>query len=211
MKPFRDRTAAGQALAELLLEYTNNAQVLVLGLPRGGVPVAYEIAKRLQVPLDICLVRKLGVPSHRELAFGAIALDQVRVLNPDVIDWMKLSPAVIDEVTQQEQTELMRRDRLYRGERPFPEIKDRIIILVDDGIATGSTIRAAIEVLKKQHPQQIIIAVPVAPPSTCQELETEVDRVVSCEVPESLQSISLWYENFEQTSDQEVQQLLAEV
>lgn len=211
MKPFRDRTAAGQALAELLLEYANNSQVLVLGLPRGGVPVAFEVAKRLHAPLDICLVRKLGVPSHRELAFGAIALDNVRVFNSDVIDWMKVSEQDIAEVTQKEQVELMRRDQLYRGDRLLPQIEGRIIILVDDGIATGSTIRAAIQVLQKQRPLQIVIGVPVAPPSTCQELEAEVDRVVCCQMPESLQSISSWYENFEQTSDLEVQRLLAQV
>jgi predicted phosphoribosyltransferase len=204
-----NRTEAGRMLATKLTTYANRSDVLVLGLPRGGVPVAFEIAKKLNLPLDICLVRKLGVPGRRELAMGAIASGGVRVINSDVVDWLKIPSEVIDRVAAQEERELQRRDRVYRGNLPLPTIRNRTIILVDDGIATGSTLRAAIAALKQQQPKAIIVAVPVAPPSTCQELQGEVDQVICLLKPESLYSISLWYEDFRQTTDEEVRNLLA--
>lgn len=206
---FQDRTEAGKALAVQLQRYANRPDVVVLGLPRGGVPVAYEVARALNAPLDICLVRKLGVPSHTELAMGAIASGGVRVLNYDVISWLGISGKTIDEVAARELKELQRRDRVYRGERSQPDVRDRTVILVDDGIATGSTIRAAISVLKPQKPARLIIAVPVAPPSTCNELRAEVDEVVCLLAPDAFYAIGLWYENFSQTTDAEVSQLLA--
>jgi putative phosphoribosyl transferase len=206
---FQNRTQAGKALAARLNSYANRPDVLVLGLPRGGVPVAYEVAKALHAPLDICLVRKLGVPGHKELAMGAIASDGVRVLNYDVISWLGISSTTIDTVAARELKELQRRDRAYRGDRLQPEIRDRTVILVDDGIATGSTMRAAISVLKPQHPAQLIVAVPVAPPETCDVFRTEVDEVVCLMTPEAFYAIGLWYEDFSQTTDEEVRELLA--
>lgn len=206
-----NRTEAGQLLASRLTVYADRANdVLVLALPRGGVPVACEIARKLHLPLDVCLVRKLGVPGHKELAMGAIALRDVTILNRDVVNWLHVSQAAIERVTAQEKQELERRDRAYRGNRPFPEIRDRIIILVDDGIATGATIRAAIAALRQQQPKEIVIAVPVAVPSVCQELKPEVDKLICLKTPEPLHSISLWYEDFSQTSDEEVRCLLAQ-
>ncbi|MBD2494549.1 phosphoribosyltransferase [Nostoc sp. FACHB-280] len=206
---FRDRSDAGKMLAKKLTAYTNHPDLLVLGLPRGGVPVAYEIATSLNAPLDICLVRKLGVPSHEELAMGAIAAGGVRVLNYDVINNLGIDISTIDKVATQELRELQRRDRAYRGERPLPNIKNRTVILVDDGIATGSTMRAAIAVVKQQQPQRLIVAVPIAAPITCEELQAEVDEIVCLVMPESLYAIGLWYEDFSQTTDAEVRHLLA--
>jgi putative phosphoribosyl transferase len=204
----QDRTEAGQRLAALLKPYANQTDVLVLGLPRGGVPVAFEVAKALNAPLDICLVRKLGVPGHKELAMGAIGSGGVRVLNYEVIGWLGISSRMIDEVAAKELKELQRRDRAYRGDRPQPEVRDRTVILVDDGLATGSTMRAAIAVLKPQQPKRMIVAVPVAPPDVYDQLKTEVDQVVCVMKPEPFYAIGLWYENFAQTTDQEVRQLL---
>jgi len=206
---FRDRHEAGKMLAQQLTTYANCNDLLVLGLPRGGVPVAFEIAKKLNAPLDICLVRKIGVPDHEELAMGAIASGGVRVLNYDVINSLGIDHQIIDEVTAKELRELQRRDRAYRGERPLPEIKNRTVILVDDGIATGSTIRAAIAILRPQRPQRLIVAVPIAPPSTCEELQAEVDEIVCLAMPESLYAIGICYEDFSQTTDAEVRELLA--
>ena len=206
---FQTRTEAGQKLATRLKSYANRPDVVVLGLPRGGVPVAYEVAKVLNAPLDICLVRKLGVPGHKELAMGAIASGGVRVLNYDVVSWLGISGKTIDEVAARELRELQRRDRAYRGDRPEPELHHRIVILVDDGIATGSTMRAAISVIKSQHPAHLIVAVPVAPPQTCQDLKSEVDEVVCLMAPEAFYAIGLWYEDFSQTTDEEVHELLA--
>jgi putative phosphoribosyl transferase len=191
------------------MSYADRSDVLVLGLPRGGVPVAYEVAKALHAPLDICLVRKLGVPAHKELAMGAIASGGVRVLNYEVVSWLRISGKTIDEVAARELKELQRRDRAYRGDRPQPEIHDHTVILVDDGIATGATIRAAIAVIKSQHPARLIVATPVAPPSTCEELKAEVDEVVCLMTPELFYAIGLWYEDFSQTTDDEVRDLLA--
>jgi putative phosphoribosyl transferase len=208
-KRFKNRTDAGQQLASLLTKYANRSDVLVLGLPRGGVPVAFEVAKALNAPLDICLVRKLGVPGHKELAMGAIASGGVRVLNYDVVSWLSISGKVIDEVAVKEQRELERRDHAYRGNCPEPDIQNRIIILVDDGIATASTMRAAIAILQQQQPQEIVVAVPVAPLQTYQELKTEINNVVCVMTPEPFYAIALWYEDFEQTTDMEVRELLA--
>jgi putative phosphoribosyl transferase len=205
---FRDRKEAGQRLAAKLSAYANGSDVLVIGLPRGGVPVAAEVAKVLHVPMDICLVRKLGVPNHKELAMGAIASGGVRVLNYDVLSWLKLSSKTIDEVAARELRELQRRDRAYRGDRLPPEVRDRTIILVDDGLATGSTMKAAISVLKEQHPQRLVVAVPVAAPDICQEMEELVDEVVCIMTPDPLYAIGFWYENFAQTTDAKVCKLL---
>ncbi len=204
-----NRTEAGRLLAKKLTAYANRPDVLVLGLPRGGVPVAFEVAKALNLPLDICLVRKLGVPGHKELAMGAIAMGGVMVLNDEVIKWRRISRQAIDAVARRERLELGRRDRLYRGDRPIPDLRNRTVILIDDGIATGSTLRAAIAALRKLQPKSIVVAVPVAPPSTCNQLQAEVDEVVCLRTPEPLSSISLWYEDFSQTTDEEVRHLLA--
>lgn len=206
---FQNRTEAGKQLAASLKPYADRPNVLVLGLPRGGVPVAYEVAQALHAPLDICLVRKLGVPAHKELAMGAIASGGVRVLNYDVISWLGIAGKTIDAVAARELKELQRRDRAYRGDRPQPDVRDQIVILVDDGIATGSTMRAAISVLKPQQPQRLIVAIPVAPPETCEALKGEVDEVVCLLAPEAFYAIGLWYEDFSQTTDDEVRDLLA--
>jgi putative phosphoribosyl transferase len=206
---FEDRTEAGRLLASKLTAYANRPDVIVLGLPRGGVPVAFEVSKALHVPLDIGLVRKLGVPGHKELAMGAIASGNVRVLNQDVIDWLGISDRVIDHVVAKEQEELERRNLVYRGNRPAPDVRNRTVILVDDGIATGATLRAAIAALRQQDPARIVVAVPVAPPSTCNQLQAEVDDVIWVLAPEELYAIGVWYENFSQTTDDEVRDLLA--
>lgn len=207
---FQNRTEAGQQLAQQLKAYANHPDVLVLGLPRGGVPIAYEVAKVLNAPLDICLVRKLGVPGHQELAMGAIASGGVRELNYDVISGLGISGKTIDEVADRELKELQRRDRAYRGDRPPPDICDRIVILIDDGIATGSTIKAAISVIQSQRPARLIVAVPVAPPQIRDKLSVAVDEVVCLMTPEEFYAISLWYEDFAQTTDEEVRERLAQ-
>jgi putative phosphoribosyl transferase len=205
---FRDRRLAGQQLATRLSTYANRSDVLVIGLPRGGVPVAAEVAKALHAPLDICLVRKLGVPGHQELAMGAIASGGVRVLNDDVLAWLGISDKAIDEVAARELRELQRRDRTYRGDRPPPVLRDRTIILVDDGLATGSTMRAAIAAIRQQSPQRIVVAVPVGAPDTCDAIRGEVDEAVCLMTQDPLYAIGLWYENFTQTTDEEVCKLL---
>jgi putative phosphoribosyl transferase len=173
------------------------------------VPVAYEVAKVIHAPLDICIVRKLGVPGHKELAMGAIATGGIMVLNEALVSSLRISPKAIEEVATQEQQELERRDRVYRGDRPVPDLSHRTIILVDDGIATGSTIKAAISTIKQQQPERIIVAVPVAPPEVYKELKTEVDEVICLLTPEWLYAIGLWYDDFDPTTDAEVRQLLA--
>lgn len=208
-KQFRDRAEAGQLLAQQLQSsYGNRSDVLVLGLPRGGIPVAYEIAQVLKAPLDVCLVRKLGVPGHEELAMGAISAKQGMVLNQNVVQSLDISQKTIDRVAASEREELERRDRAYRGDRPAPAIRDHIVILVDDGIATGSTVKAALSTIQQQKPKHLVIAVPVAPPTVCKELKAQVDEVVCLLTPEWLSAIGLWYENFSQTSDEEVRQFL---
>jgi putative phosphoribosyl transferase len=205
---FRDRKSAGQQLASKLSAYANCTDVLVIGLPRGGVPVAAEVAKALHAPLDICLVRKLGVPGHEELAMGAIASGGVRFLNDNVLDLLEISDESIDEVAAREFRELKRRDRVYRGNRPPPDLRDLTVILVDDGLATGSTMRAAIAAIRHQSPQQIVVAVPVGAPDTCDAIRGEVDEVVCFMLQDPLYAIGLWYENFTQTTDEEVCKLL---
>lgn len=210
LKPLVNRRIAGKLLAEQLAVYHNQPQVLVLALPRGGVPVGFEIAQTLVLPLDVCLVRKLGTPQSKELAMGAIALGGVKIINEELIEQLKISKTEIEAVVIEEQKELERRDRLYRGDKPFPEIKNHHIILVDDGIATGSTIKAAIMTLQPRQPQSIILATPLVSPAISRKLEPHVEQIVALMQPSSLSSISLWYENFEQTTDEEVCQLLRE-
>jgi putative phosphoribosyl transferase len=205
---FRDRFDAGRVLAEQLDDYAGRGDVLVLALPRGGVPVAYEVARQLKAPLDIFVVRKLGVPGHEELAMGAIASGGVRVINPLVVEQLMIPEREIDRVASDEQRELQRREREYRGDRQLPQVRDRGVILIDDGLATGSTMRAAASALRLQHPKELIVAVPVAAESTCDEFRSEVDRVVCAVTPEPFYAVGMWYENFEQTSDQEVRELL---
>ncbi len=210
MRLYRDRSEAGQVLATRLMKYADRPDVLVLALPRGGVPVAFEVAKALHAPLDVFVVRKLGVPGHEELAMGAIATGDVRVINLEVVRMLNIPDAVIDAVAAREQQELLRREQLYRDDRPAPDVTDRIIILVDDGLATGSTMRAAVTALGQQHPARIVVAVPVAAPSTCEEFEAEVDEIVCAQTPEPFYGVGYWYEDFSQTSDQEVHDLLAQ-
>lgn len=205
---FKDRRSAGQRLTEKLSQYANRPDVLVLALPRGGVPVAFEVATALNVPLDVFLVRKLGVPSHEELAMGAIASGGVRVLNEDVVRSLNLSEATIDQVAAKEQQELERRERLYRDGRPAPNLREHTVILVDDGLATGATMRAAVMALRQQQPTRIVIAVPVSSPETCQEFEDEVDEIICAVTPRPFYSVGLWYDNFSQTTDEEVRDLL---
>lgn len=208
MTPFVDRADAGWRLAAMLSAYAHRPDVLALALPRGGVPVAYEVARALDAPLDVFVVRKLGVPGHEELAMGAIASGGVRVLNRDVIESLKIPPEVIDRVTARELQELARRERAYRGDRPPLEVAGRTVILVDDGVATGSTMRAAIAALRQRHPARLVVAVPVAAPSTCRELGEEVDDIVCALTPEPFYAVGLWYQNFSETTDDEIRDLL---
>src|SRR6266550_582118 len=205
---YRDRTEAGKYLASQLVDYANRDDVLVLALPRGGVPVAYEVAKSLSAPLDIFLVRKLGVPGHEELAMGAIATGGVRVLNDDVVEYLRIPASVIDYVAANELRELERRERAYRGNRPEPDVRGKTVILVDDGLATGSTMRAAAAALRLQNPARIVVAVPVSAPQTCNEYRMGVDEIVCATTPEPFLGVGQWYRDFSQTSDQEVRDLL---
>jgi len=205
---FRDRTEAGQFLATKLTAYAGRPDVLVLALPRGGVPVAFGVAKALDAPLDVFLVRKLGVPGHEELAMGAIASGGLRVLNQEVVEMLHISQGVIAAVADEEQRELERRERAYRGDRPAPSVRGRTIILVDDGLATGSSMRAAAAALRQRQPARLVVAVPTAAPETCNEFKTEVDEIVCAITPDPFYAVGLWYEDFSQTTDQEVRDLL---
>jgi len=205
---FQDRRHAGRVLAAALSRYRGRGDLVVLALPRGGVPVAYEVAKQLSAPLDVFVVRKLGVPGYEELAMGAIASGGVLVLNQDVVNQLGLSQGVIDAVASKEREELARRERLYRGDRPPVEVRGRTVILVDDGLATGSTMRAAVAGLKARGPSGIVIGVPIAVPSTCEELASEVDDIVCAVTPEPFYAVGLWYSDFSQTTDEEVRELL---
>jgi predicted phosphoribosyltransferase len=206
---FRDRRDAGQQLAQRLMAYADDPEVVVLALPRGGVPVAYEVALALHAPLDIFLVRKLGVPGQPELAMGAIATGGVRILNEDVVQALGIPEEIIDAVAADEQQELDRRERLYRGDKPPLDLRGRTVILIDDGLATGSTMRAAVAAVRRQQPARIVVAVPVAAPSTYEEFQIEVDEVVCVFTPEPFHAVGLWYENFSQTTDEEIQDLFS--
>lgn len=207
--PFKNRREAGRQLAARLEDLKGRHDLVVFGLPRGGIPVAYEVAVALDAPLDAYTVRKLGVPGHEELAMGAIATGDVRVLNDEVISEGRIDQGAIDAVTALEMQELHRRERLYRGTRPTPDLRDRTVILVDDGLATGTTMRAAVDAVRQLKPKEVIVAVPVAAPSVCRAFQQIVDRIVCGETPESFYALGLWYEDFAPTSDDEVRSLLA--
>ena len=204
---FKDRRQAGKALAEKLTRYAGKPDVLALALPRGGVPVAFEVARALHAPLDVFLVRKLGLPGHEELAMGAIASGGVRVLN-DIVETMHIPEEVVEAVTAKELKELKRRERMYRDDRPAPDVGGRTVILVDDGLATGSTMRAAVAALRQKRPAHIVVAVPVGAAETCAEFQDEADEVVCACTPEPFYAVGLWYEDFSQTTDGEVHDLL---
>jgi putative phosphoribosyl transferase len=206
---FRDRVDAGRQLAENLLSYAGRDDVIVLALPRGGVPVAFEVAQRLGVPLDIFVVRKLGVPGHEELAMGAIASGGVRVLNEDVVYALPDAQSIVEMVTAIEREELKRRELTYRAGRPPSDLRGRTVILVDDGLATGATMRAAAAALRQQGAAKIIVAVPVGAPTTCREIRDEVDDILCLHTPVSFMGVGQYYEDFSQTSDEEVRELLA--
>jgi predicted phosphoribosyltransferase len=206
---FRDRSDAGRVLAAQLTAHAGSPDVLVLALPRGGVPVAYEVARALHAPLDVFLVRKLGVPGSEELAMGAVATGGVRVLNEDIVRRLRIPDFVIDAVAAWEQQELVRREVLYRGDAPPPDVRDRTVILVDDGLATGATMLAAVKALRRQEPARIVVAVPVASRDTCEQLRTEVEEVICAVTPEPFDAVGWWYEDFSQTTDEEVRELLA--
>jgi len=205
---FTDRRHAGRVLASRLTKYAGRDDVIVLALPRGGVPVAYEVASALNAPMDVFLVRKLGTPGHRELAMGAIASGGVRVVNEDVVRWYGISEAAIDRIAREEQEELERRERAYRDDRPAPDLTHKIVVLIDDGLATGSTMRAAVKAVRARHPARVVIAVPVGAPQTCAELAVSADEVICARMPEPFSAVGQWYLNFEQTDDAEVRELL---
>jgi predicted phosphoribosyltransferase len=205
---YRDRVEAGRRLAKELTEYAGRPDVIVLALPRGGVPVAFEVAQALRAPLDVFLVRKLGLPYHEEYAMGAIATGGVRVLDERIIRAFNVSEADVEAVASVEQRELERRERRYRGDRPPPEIAGKTAILIDDGLATGSTMRAAVEALRRENAARVVVAVPIAPPETCDAFRDIVDDIVCARTPEPFHAVGLWYEDFRQTTDEEVHELL---
>ena len=208
---FHNRADAGRRLAGVLRGYAGRGDVIVLVLPRGGVPVGVEVAQALGAPLDVFMVRKLGVPGQEELALGAIASGGVRVLNQDLIQQLGIRPAQIERVTRRERLELERRERRYRGDRPLPDLTGKTVILVDDGLATGSTMLAAVEALRSKGPRRIVVAVPVAAPETCEAFRHVADEIVCAVTPEPFHAVGLWYENFSETTDDEVHELLAQV
>jgi putative phosphoribosyl transferase len=205
---YRDRTDAGRFLARKLEKYAGAPDILVLALPRGGVPVAFEVAQALGARLDVFIVRKLGVPGHVELAMGAIATGGVRALNWDVVNGLRIPPEVIDTVAAREGEELRRREREYRDDRPAPDVGRKTVILIDDGLATGSTMRSAVMALRRQELSRLVIAVPIASPSICEELRDEVDEVICARTPEPFYAVGAWYEDFSQTTDAEVRDYL---
>lgn len=207
-QPFTNRAEAGELLAARFTKLADRDDVIVLALPRGGVPVGYEVARSLRVPLDVVVVRKLGVPGHEELAMGAIASGGVRLLNHEVVDALGIPGALIDQVARRESAELERRERLYRGNRPPVSLTNKTVILIDDGLATGSTMRAAATAIRRQEPAQIIVAVPVGAPSTCEEMRDVADDVVCLRTPDPFVAVGLWYRDFSETSDAEVRELL---
>jgi putative phosphoribosyl transferase len=205
---FRNRVEAGRQLARALRKFAHQPGVIVLALPRGGVPVGHEIAKALGCPLDVLIVRKLGVPGQEELAMGAIASGGIRVLNREVVNLLKMTPEEIEQATRREQRELERRERAYRGGQPPLDVRDRVVLLVDDGLATGTTMRAAVSALRKLGARQIVAAIPVGAAQSCEALRGDVDELVCLLQPDDLIAISMWYDEFPQTTDQEVQDLL---
>jgi putative phosphoribosyl transferase len=209
MRPFADRASAGRALAERLDHYAGREDAVVLGLARGGMPVAFEVAHALGLPLDVFLVRKLGVPGREELAMGAIASGGVRVINSEIVDAVALAAEDIEAIAAREQVELDRRERTYREGRPAAAVAGRVAILVDDGLATGSSMRAAVLALRQRDAAEVVVAVPVAPPQTCAELEREADAVICARTPEPFDAVGRWYEDFTQTTDDEVRALVA--
>lgn len=209
MRRFRDRREAGRALAERLRDYAGRDDVIVLALPRGGVPVGFEVASALGAPLDVFLVRKLGVPGHEELAFGAIASGGLLVLDRDAVAQLRLGSATIERVIARETAELARRERAYRADRPPPDLRGRTVILVDDGLATGSTMTAAVAAIAKQEPARIVVGVPVASAEACEGLRREVDEVICLLTPAPFHAVGVWYEDFRPVDDAEVRQLLA--
>jgi putative phosphoribosyl transferase len=208
MRRFRDRSDAGKMLAELLSVYTERKNAVVLALPRGGVPVAYEVAMALRLPLEVFQVRKLGVPGHEELAMGAIGSGGGRYLNRDVIDALRIEESTIEKVALRERLELDRREKLYRDSRPLPDLQEKTIILVDDGIATGASVLAAVETLRSEGVAHVIVAVPVAPMDTVDRLRLTADEVVCLQMPEPFYSVGTWYQRFDQVGDDEVRMLL---
>jgi predicted phosphoribosyltransferase len=209
-RPFTDRREAGRELARLLPTPLPPDDIVVLGLPRGGVPVAYEIARALRAPLDVFLVRKLGTPGHVELAMGAIASGGIRVLNDEVVQALDIKPELIDAVAAREQSELERREAVYRQGRPLLSLRNRTVILVDDGLATGSTMRAAVQAVKQHTPARVIVAVPVGAPDTCRELRDIANEVICARTPATFSAVGEWYRDFAQTTDDEVIALLLE-
>src|SRR5436190_13956014 len=211
IRPFRDRSDAGRRLATELRSYEDRPEVIVLALPRGGVPVGFEVSSALHAPLDAFVVRKLGVPWQEELAMGAIATSKsgtIRVVDQDILRVSRVTEAQLEQATATERTELARREHLYRGNRPFPELAEKTVILVDDGLATGSTMRAAVAALRQEKPGRIVVAVPVAALETCNALRDIADEIVCAETPEHFAAVGQWYENFSPTTDEEVHELL---
>jgi putative phosphoribosyl transferase len=206
---FKNRIEAGEHLAKRLAIYAGRSDTIVLALPRGGVPVGFAIADALELPLDILLVRKLGVPGHEEYAMGAIAGGGLYVLQSDVLEMLGISTATVETVAQDALKEIERRERLYRPGRPAPQFDERVILLVDDGLATGSTMLAAVSVLRLAKPARVVVAVPVAAPDACRMLQPKVDEMICLSTPEPFYAVGLWYEDFSQTSDEEVTRLLA--
>lgn len=207
-KIYLDRREAGAVLAESLKAFKNQKDTIILGLPRGGVPVAYEVAQTLRTPLDVFIVRKLGVPGQPELAMGAIASGNTVIFNEDIIHHLGISKTAIDRIIQAEKIELARREQSYRGKKPFPDLTRKTVILIDDGIATGATMRAAVKALRQMHPTKIVIAVPVAEKSTCKKMSEIADEVICPQQPDDFYAVGAWYENFSQTTDEEVRELL---
>jgi putative phosphoribosyl transferase len=207
-EPYINRREAGVELAARLRHYEGHDAIVVLALPRGGVPVAFEVARALNAPLDVFLVRKLGVPGHAELAMGAIATGGVRVLNADVIRWYGVPEAAIEQVALDEQAELARRERAYRSGRPPLNLEERVVVLVDDGLATGSTMRAAVQAIRARRPSRIVVAVPVGAPDTCREFADVADEIICARTPDPFSAVGLWYRDFTPTTDEQVRELL---